>query len=264
MRWKFDTLSLEMEGPHILQATLDRPERANAFNTQLADELRQLWTDLYQSSEDIRAVVLTGAGERAFCAGADLKERDGMSVDDWKRQHALIEQMVRGMLACPVPIIAAINGAAFAGGLELVLAADFAYAVPAARFAFTEVAIGLMPGAGGTQTLPRAVGVRRAKEIILAARPFDAEEALAWGVVNRLVGAPELMTTALDTARAIAGNAPLAVRQAKRALDVATQTDLGTGYEFEIGVYNQLIPTEDRLEGIRAFNEKRKPVFHGR
>ncbi len=263
MRWNFETLSLTLSEPHVLAATLDRPQRANAFNTQLAADLRQLWTDLYHDPADTRVVVLTGAGERAFCAGADLKERDGMTVEDWKRQHALIEQMVRAMLACPVPIIAAVNGAAYAGGLELVLASDFAYAVPTARFAFTEVAIGLMPGAAGTQTLPRAVGVRRAKEIILAGKPFGAEDALAWGVVNRVVDAPALMDTALETANAIAVNAPLAVRLAKKSLDVATQTDLGTGYDFEIGVYNQLIPTEDRVEGIRAFNEKRKPVFRG-
>jgi len=141
---------------------------------------------------------------------------------------------------------------------------DFIYAARSARFALTEVSLGIMPGAGGTQNLPRAVGERRAKEIILTARPFSAEEGHAWGLVNRLCEPGEVLTAALESAAAIAGNAPLAVRQAKKSIRYGTQMDIGTAYRFEVEAYNRLVDTEDRREGIAAFNEKRKPAFKGR
>jgi len=160
-------------------------------------------------------------------------------------------------------VIAAANGHAYGGGLEFVLAADFAYGVSTARFALTEVTIGIMPGGGGTQTLPRAVGPRRAKELILTGRPFGAEQALDWGVLNQICEPGTLMESVMATARTIAGNAPLSVRQAKRSIQAGLQTDLRSGLKIEIEAYNHLVPTEDRREGIRAFVEKRKPVFHG-
>ncbi|HEY6720353.1 MAG TPA: enoyl-CoA hydratase-related protein, partial [Burkholderiales bacterium] len=159
---------------------------------------------------------------------------------------------------------AAVNGAAYAGGLELVLMCDFAYASKAAKFALTEVSIGIMPGGVGTQTLPRAVGERRAKELILAARPFSAEEALAWGVVNRLCEPGKLLEEALEAAGRIASHAPLAVAQARRAIRDGLQVDLASGLHLEIEAYNRLVGTADRREGIRAFIEKRRPKFRGR
>jgi enoyl-CoA hydratase len=161
-------------------------------------------------------------------------------------------------------VIAALNGHAYAGGLEMALACDFAYAVKTARFALTEVTLGIMPGAGGTQLLPRAVGERRAKEIILTGKPFGAEEALKWGILNRLCEGEALMGDALATAGTIAANAPLSVRQAKKSIVYGMQMDLRTAFRFEIEAYNRMIGTEDRQEGIRAFNEKRKPQFRGR
>jgi enoyl-CoA hydratase/carnithine racemase len=161
-------------------------------------------------------------------------------------------------------VIAALNGHAYAGGLEMALACDFAYAVKTARFALTEVTLGIMPGAGGTQLLPRAVGERRAKEIILTGKPFGAEEALQWGILNRLCEPEALMPDALATAGTIAANAPISVRQAKKSIVYGMQMDLRTAFRFEIEAYNRMVPTEDRQEGIRAFNEKRKPVFKGR
>jgi len=161
-------------------------------------------------------------------------------------------------------LIAAVNGHAFGGGCETALACDFIYALRGARFAQTEVRIGIMPGGGGTQTLPRAVGERRAKEIILTARPFTAEEAYEWGLVNRLCEPGRTLPEALETARAIAENGPLSVRQAKKSIHYGLQMDLVTGYRFEIEAYNRLVDTEDRREGVRAFNEKRKPVFRGK
>jgi enoyl-CoA hydratase/carnithine racemase len=264
MRTDYETLKLEEPQPHVLLLTLNRPSSANALNTQMGQDLAGLFSDLYVDQEDYRCVVMTGAGERVFCAGADLKERDGMTEDDWLRQHAIFEQAVTRMMECPLPFIAAVNGAAFAGGFELALTADFIYASTNARFAFTEVTLGIMPGAGGTQNLPRAVGVRRAKELILTGASIDAVEAANWGIVNRLFEPEHLLPEALATASRIAANAPLSVRQAKKAANVATQLDIKTGYAYELEAYYRLVPTEDRQEGIRAYNERRKPSYTGR
>ena len=187
-----------------------------------------------------------------------------MTDATWRRQHAIIEQMVRALLDCPIPIIAAVNGAAYAGGCELALACDFIYAAEHARFAQTEVQIGIIPGAMGTQNLPRAIGLRRAKEAILTARPFTAAEGYEWGLVNRLFTSDRMLPEALATATRIADLAPVAVRQAKRAVDKAADLDRANGYAFEIEAYNRTVGTEDRLEGIKAFNEKRKAVFQGK
>src|SRR6185436_10770068 len=251
----WQTLEVTTPEPHVMVVALNRPEVANALNTQMGTELRDLWVGLARDAGDTRAVVLTGSGTKAFCGGGDLKERNGMSVETWQRQHEIFEEGFWTLMELPIPVIAAVNGHAYAGGLEMVLGCDFAYAVPAARFALTEVTIGIMPGAGGTQNLPRAVGERRAKEIILTGRPFSAQQALEWGVLNRVVEPGELMDAALDTAKTIAGNAPFSVRQAKKAIHLGLQTDLRTGLRIEIEAYNRLIGTEDRLEGIRAFNE---------
>jgi enoyl-CoA hydratase/carnithine racemase len=168
------------------------------------------------------------------------------------------------MIGCPVPIIAAVNGAAYAGGLEIALCADFIYAVEHARFALTEVTLGIMPGAGGTQNLPRAVGARRAKEILLTGRPFSVQQAYDWGMVNRICKPDTLIAEALETAAVIAGNAPISTRQIKQSVNMGLNVDLPTGLMFEIEAYNRMVPTEDRREGILAFNEKRKAVFRGK
>jgi len=259
----YATLKTEF-ADHVLTVTLNRPEVRNALNTQMGRDLGDLWTRLTADAGEIRVVILTGAGDAAFCAGGDLKERNGMTDEQWQRQHEIFERAFWSEMDCPVPIVAAVNGHAYGGGLEFVLAADFAYGARTARFALTEVSIGIMPGGGGTQNLPRAVGERRAKELILTARPFSADEALQWGVLNRVCASSELMPAAMETARAIAANAPLSVRQAKKSIHYGLQGDLATGLRFEIEAYNRLVPTEDRREGIRAFNEKRKPVFRGR
>ncbi len=260
----FETLTVEMREPGIMLVTMNRPERLNAMNTAMMTDLRDLFTGLYVDPGLANCMVLTGAGERGFCPGADLKERDGMTDQVWRRQHAVVEQMIRAMHACPIPVIAAVNGVAMGGGLEIALACDFIYAAEHARFAFPEVTRGIMPGAAGPQNLPRACGVRRAKEIVLTGAPFSAAQALEWGIANRLCKPEALLDEALATARVIAANAPIGVRSAKKALDKATELDRGSGYDFEIAAYNLTVPTEDRLEGVRAFNEKRKPVFKGR
>lgn len=212
---------------------------------------------------DTRVLVLTGSGDRAFCAGGDLKERNGMSDTAWGRQHLIYERMARAILNCPTPIIGVINGAAYGGGCELVAAVDFAYVAEGAKFAQTEVKFGIIPGAGGTQTLARAIGERRAKELILTGQVFDADQALDWGLANAIYPLKELMPAALATAQTLAENAPIAVRQAKQAIGKGRQMSLADGLSFEIEAYNRTIPSQDRREGVKAFNEKRKPNFSG-
>jgi enoyl-CoA hydratase/carnithine racemase len=260
----YQTLVHETAAAHVLLVRLNRPQSRNAFNTQMGRELLDLWTRLGEDSGDWRCAVLTGAGEQAFCAGADLKERNAMSPDAWRAQHELFERAFWALGDLPLPIIAAVNGPAYAGGLELALLCDFIYAARNARFALTETALGIMPGAGGTQNLPRAVGERRAKELILTAQPFSADEALSWGMVNRVCEPAELISATLGAASSIAANAPLAVRQAKKAIRYGGQMEIRTAYRFEVEAYNQLVDTDDRREGILAYNEKRKPRFQGR
>ena len=263
MKVNYDVLRVEDRPNDVLLVTLDRPAVANAFNTQAALDLCEVFARI-ETEQRHRCVVLTGGGEKAFCAGADLKERSSLSEEEWRSQHEIFERMFGLVRDCPLPVIAAVNGAAYGGGLELVLLCDFAYASRAAKFALPEVSLGIMPGGGGTQTLARAVGERRAKELILTARSFSAEEALAWGVVNKVCEVGKVLDETLEAANRIASLAPLSVRQAKGAIRDGLHRDLASAMQLEVEAYNRLVGTEDRGEGLRAFNEKRKPKFKGR
>jgi len=258
----YQTLTLEQRDEHVLVVTLNRPQVLNALNTQMGKDKFDLWTRLAAEPGALRCVVLTGAGERAFCSGGDLKERDGMTDTAWRAQHEIFERAFMALMDLPLPVIAAVNGHAFGGGLEIALCCDFIYAARSARLALSETRLGLMPGGCGTQNLPRAAGERRAKELILTAQAFEAQQGYDWGVVNRVCD--KVVDDALATARVIAENGPLAVRQAKKSIHYGLQMDLATGYRFEIEAYNQLVGTDDRREGVRAFNEKRKPRFQGK
>ena len=264
MRNDFETIVVERRDNGILLVTLNRPEAANALNTQMGCDLMELFEGLTVDIEGLRIAILTGRGTKAFCAGGDLKQRNGMTDAQWQAQHLIFERMLRAIIACPIPVIAAVNGAAYGGGCEIAAAADFVYASTDARFALTEVTLGIMPGAGGTQNLPRAVGERRAKELILSGLPFSASEAEAWGLVNRVVPQEQLLEATLAIADRIAGNGPVAVRQAKQAIHRGLQMSLADGLAFEIEAYNRLVPTADRRDGVLAFNERRKPSFQGR
>ncbi len=261
----YKTLELSEPSPHLLKVTLNRPEFANAFNTDMAVELYQLFESLTADATtgNLRCVVLTGSGTRAFCAGGDLKERLGMTDQAWLTQHLVYERMARAVLNCSIPIVGAINGAAYGGGCELAAMCDFAYASESARFALTETSLGIIPGAGGTQTVAGAVGERRAKELILSAAPFSATQACEWGLVNRVLPADSLLEEVLVVAQRIADNAPVAVRQAKQAISRGLSLSLADGLAFEIEAYSRTVPTVDRREGVKAFNEKRRPVFVG-
>jgi enoyl-CoA hydratase/carnithine racemase len=262
----YSTLLVERRNNGLLIVTLNRPDEGNAVNTQMGIDLLDLWTGLVRAGEggSTRCVVLTGAGESAFCAGGDMKERAGMSDEAWHHQHEIFEQTLWTMMECPVPVIAAVNGKAFGGGLEMILAADFAYGVDSTQLWFPEVMIGIIPGVGGTTTLPRIVGQRRANEIIFSGKAFGASEALEWDIFNRVCSAADLMPVVIATAENIAGNAPLAVRQAKKAIHQGLQMDVRSALRFEVEAYNRLTGTEDRREGVAAWNEVRKPKFKGR
>ena len=260
----YSTLRVEQRDGGLLIVTLNRPDEGNAMNTQMCIDLLDLWTGLVRDAGGVRCVIVTGAGEHAFCAGGDMKQRKGMTDEAWRHQHEIAEQAFWTMMECPVPVIAAVNGAAQGGGLEMILAADFAYGVDSARFGFPEVKIGIIPGVGGTTTLPRIVGERRANEIIFSGTPFGAAEALGWGILNRVCSAAELLPAAIAAAELIVANAPLAVRQAKKAIHEGLQMDVRAALRFEVEAYNRLVDTEDRLEGVLAWNEQRKPIFKGR
>lgn len=264
MQSQYETLKLDRIDTHLLVVTLNRPHAGNSTNTQMGRDFLDLWTSLYIDQDGIRCIVLTGAGDRIFAAGGDLKERNEMTNEQWTIQHNLFERARQSLMQCPIPIICAVNGAARGGGTETALSCDFIFAAERATFALTEVKLGIIPGGMGTQNLPRAVGVRRAKQIIMTGEPFTAQEAYEWGMVNKVCKNDELMDDALAIAQTICDNAPLSISQAKKSLNVATQIDLFNGFAFEIEAYNRLVGTEDRLEGVRAFNEKRKAAFKGR
>lgn len=261
---KMRTLKVEELEGGILVVSFDRPEVLNALDTATVEDIRELFGPLAFTPGDLRCIVLTGTGQRAFSAGGDLKERQGMSDQAWRAQHAIIEESAYAVLNCAVPTIAAVNGVAFGGGCELALCCDFIYASTSARFALPEVTRGIMPGGGGTQNLPRALGERRAKELLMTGTPFEASKALEWGLVNRLCEPEVLMHEALETAHKIAANAPVSVRQIKKAVANGMQMDITRGLLLEVMAYERTLATEDRHEGVDAFNEKRKPQFKGR
>jgi enoyl-CoA hydratase/carnithine racemase len=248
---------------HVVTVTLNRPEQMNAMNTAMGEDLVACFEDLSRDRE-ARAVVFTGAGGRAFCAGGDLKERNEMTDEAWRAQHVVFEQAAFRVLRCPVPVIAAVEGFALAGGCELAILSDFIVASETAVFGVPEATLGIFPGIGGTQLLPRIVGAPLAKELIFTGRRMKADEARAAGLVNHLVPAGQARGKALEIAATIARNGPIAVRQAKKAISYGAETDLETAMILAIEAYNATVVTEDRLEGVRAFNEKRPPVFRGR
>ncbi|MEB3205346.1 MAG: enoyl-CoA hydratase-related protein [Candidatus Sericytochromatia bacterium] len=247
---------------HVATLTLDRPEAANALCFPMLLHLRAELEAL-RHDRDLRVLVVTGAGSKAFCAGADLKERAGMSPDQVRRFLVEIRGLMDDVAAMPCPVVAALNGLALGGGTELALAADIRIAADHALMGLTETGLGIIPGAGGTQRLPRLIGLPRAKEMIFTARRVAMDEALAIGLVQQVVPAAELAAAVAAMVARIAANAPRAVEMAKWAMDRGADTDMRTGLELEERAYATIIPTRDRLEGLAAFREKRPPVYTG-
>ncbi|OED38443.1 enoyl-CoA hydratase [Chromatiales bacterium (ex Bugula neritina AB1)] len=260
---QYETLLVERISEQTAVVTLNRPEVRNALNTAMMTDLRDLFQATYVNTEGLRAIVLTGAGDKAFCAGGDLKQRNTMSDAEWQQQHAVLEQAILALMATPLPLIAAVNGDCMGGGLEVALCCDFIYAADAARFALPEGKLGIMPGGAGTQNLPRAVGERRARELIMTGRIFDAQKGYDWRLVNEVVPRNVLLATVLGVCKEVAALGPLSAMQIKKSITASSAMDLASGYGFEIAAYNRLVPTQDRLEGVAAFNEKRRPDFKG-
>ena len=246
----------------VLHVVLDRPDALNAISTALAAELGAAFADV-ADEEGVRAVVLSSSSVRAFCVGADLKERAGYSDAQLRAQRVVYRRMAAALLAVPVPVVAAVTGYALGGGLELALLSDLIVADAGAVVGLPEVSVGVIPGLGGTQLLPRRIGVARAAELVYTARRLDAEEAGALGVVDRVVPAGQARATATDIAVTIARNSPVAVRNAKRAIRLGTGVDLAAALEIEDGAWRATAFSADRAEGVRAFTEKRAPRWPG-
>ncbi len=242
--------------------TIQGEARRNSLTMAL---LRELGARVSAAGSDrtLRAVVFTGAGDRAFCAGADLKERARMSAEEVHGFHAAVRDALLGIERAPQVFVAAMNGAALGGGLELALACDLRVAADGAELGLPEVGLGIIPGAGGTQRLPRLVGVARAKDLVLTARRIGAAEALAMGLVSRIAPAARLMAEALALAEQVARNAPIALRQAKRAIDAGLQLPIEEALALENRLYQDCLGSKDRVEALRAFAEKRPPIFTG-
>jgi enoyl-CoA hydratase/carnithine racemase len=243
--------------------TIDGEKRRNAISRAALAEFEERVARVSRGHET-RVVVLTGAGDRAFCAGADLKERAGMSDVEVRAFLAQLGRCFRAMERSDCVFIAAINGAALGGGTEIALACDFRVAAPTAELGLTEVQLGIIPGGGGTQRLPRLVGPARAKDLILTGRRINAAEALAIGLVHRLAPEGRLLEVAFGLAELVAANAPLAVAAAKHAIDEGLSLGLDEALALEQRQYETVLASEDRLEGLAAFAEKRPPRFRGR
>lgn len=242
---------------------LDRQEAANALSRELLYQLQAI-LKMVANDAECRVVILTATGNKAFCAGADLKERREMTTEQARDAVALIGQTIHMVEALPQPVIASLNGSALGGGLELALACDLRVAHKNVKVGLTEVSLGIIPGAGGTQRLPRLIGVSKAKWLIYSAQRIDAEKAMVLGLLDAVVEQEELLDTALQLAEMIAKQAPLAVQQAKKAIDIGLQGTLANGLQVEALAYDKLFHTEDRLEGLQAFQEKRAPVYKGK
>lgn len=251
------------EGGHVVEVALDRPEAMNAISTELARQLAATTGELAADPE-VRVVVMTSTQEKAFCVGADLKERNSFSDADLMHQRPITQQAYGGVLRLPVPAIAAVEGFALGGGLEIALSCDLIVAGERASVALPEVSVGVIPGGGGTQLLTRRVGWSRAASVIFTARRLDAREAHELGVVDELVPAGSARQRALELAATIAGHSPVGVRNAKRAMRLGADVDLETGLSVEDSCWRATAFSGDRREGVAAFAEKRTPQWPGR
>jgi len=253
---------MEFDGP-FATITVDRPRSLNALDTRTLQELEKAAGELARR-EQLRGVILTGAGEKAFVAGADIAEMQGMDADKARHFGALGHRVMDAIAALPVPVVAAVNGFALGGGCELALACDIIYASENAKFGLPEVSLGILPGFGGTQRLTRLVGRARAKELIFTGEMIDAAKAKEIGLALDVVPLARLLPHARTALERIAKKGPLAVRRAKEAIDRGADLELADGNRIEREVFSDLFGTADRQEGMQAFLEKRAPVFTGR
>ena len=257
-----DNLLLVEESAGIATLTLNRPDVMNSLNFDLLRTLRDQ-IESFRFRRDLRVIIITGSGEKAFCSGADLKERATLSPDQVREYIYTIRNLFTSIEELNKPVIAAVNGIALGGGTELALASDIRIAAMNASMGLTETRLAIIPGAGGTQRLPRLIGKGKAKELIFTGRRGDAREALDIGLVNQICEPQDLLEACQKMAAMICETGPVAIEQAKYAINYGLETDIHTGLAIESNAYWVCIPTEDRLEGLAAFKEKRKPVYKG-
>ncbi|GLB58825.1 enoyl-CoA hydratase-related protein [Cytobacillus sp. NCCP-133] len=248
---------------HIALVTLNRPDAMNAFNFETLCEL-QASVEKLRTNPGVRVVIFTGSGEKAFSVGADLKERRTLSDEEVRRNIYKIGEVFSLIDQLPQPTIAAINGFAFGGGMELALSCDFRIAAAGTSMGLTETSLAIIPGAGGTQRLPRLIGQAKALELILTAKRLTSEEALEYGMLTKVTDRDILLNDCFEFAGQMLANGPLALQQAKFAVKQGIGVDLQTGLQIERKAYEVIIPTEDRVEALAAFAEKRKPDFKGK
>jgi enoyl-CoA hydratase len=247
---------------HIATITLNRPDTLNSFNYAMIKQLGQLIADI-TTNKQVRIVIITGAGDKSFSVGADLKERKNLSEEEVRRNIYQIGDVFSKIADLPQPTIAAINGYALGGGMELALACDFRIASSAVIMGLTETSLAIIPGAGGTQRLPRIIGEAKALELILTSKKQTSEEAYSHGLLTKVVEPHLLMKTCQELAETMLKNGPIALQQAKFAIKQGMNTDLHTGLQIEKKAYEVTIPTQDRIEALAAFYEKRKPNYKG-
>lgn len=252
------TVEIGRPSAHVAEVIMNRPEAMNALST---DQVRRLGDAASQLAADdqVSVVIISSALEKAFCVGADLKERRGFDNDDLRRQRPVFQKAFRELRGLPVPVIAAVEGFAMGGGCELALSGDLIIASASAVFGLPEVALGLIPGEGGTQLLPRRMGLNRAADLLLTGRRVPAEEAVRIGLADRLVPEGAARRSALELAEEIATKSPVSLRAAKRALRQGLDVDLATGLEIESRAWEEAAFSADRFEGIEAFNQRRAP-----
>ena len=246
----------------IATITLNRPQAANALNKHLLEQLKDTFISL-RYDRQVRCIIITGSGEKVFCAGADLKERQALPESEIRHAVSQIGQTFSIIETLPQPVIASINGLALGGGMELALACDIRIASTNASFSMPETSLGIIPGAGGTQRLPRLIGIAKAKELIFTGKRMNAIDAEKLGLITKAVSPSELTEETKQLAQSMIRNAPIALAEAKKAIHYGMQTDLQTGLQIEEWCYDVTIPTKDRLEGLRAFSEKRQPQYKG-
>ncbi|HEY0707684.1 MAG TPA: enoyl-CoA hydratase-related protein [Polyangia bacterium] len=248
----------------VAVVTLTRPDAANALSLALVAGLRAAFAEITRTDPAASAVVVTGAGDKAFCAGADLKERLSFTLETTRDFLDQLGGLLDSIAAFPRPVIAALNGVALGGGLELALACDLRLAATGVTLGLPEVRLGIIPGAGGTQRLARLVGPAIAKELILTGRRIDADKARELGIVNAVVARESLLETAVALGNEIGESAPIAVTEAKRAIDDGLTLSMAQGLAVERAAYEVCLMSEDRNEGLRSFADKRKPVWRGK
>jgi enoyl-CoA hydratase len=259
---EFKNITFEYkEGVGILK--INRPQVMNALNLETLDEI-SVGIKKLEDNKEVKVIVITGSGEKAFAAGADIAEMKEMSADEADEFASQGHRCMYEIENCTKPVIAAVNGFALGGGTELALACDFVYASENAKFGLPEVKLGIFPGFGGTQRLPRTVGVSRARELIFSGKTINAEDALKWGLVSKIASQADLMNEVMKVAKDIMNNGPLAVGLAKHSINSGVGTTFDKGLDLERQAFHKCFETEDRKEGMTAFLEKRKANFKGR